>query len=227
MFEVVADWNAKQAHLKEIILNTNKFEEARQLLLEMHSLVHSSSVYKIMNTTYMDEICNGLTEAAFRTMPTAKDVTIAWDLWHLTRIEDLTANILIADGKPVLDESWLERLNTKVRDTGNAMTDGEIIAFSNEVGMEALFDYRRAVGMRTKTIIENLKPDDMKRKMDKAQLDRILDEGGLTEHKDSIWLMDFWGRKTVAGLFQMPITRHQIVHLNDCQKLKLKCRKIK
>jgi hypothetical protein len=43
---------------------------------------------------------------------------------------------------------------------------------------------------------------------------------GVTEHKDSVWLLDFWGKKTVAGILLMPITRHQIVHLNDCIKLK-------
>ena len=36
----------------------------------------------------------------------------------------------------------------------------------------------------------------------------------------SIWLLDFWKNKTIAGLLTMPITRHQIVHINDCFKLK-------
>jgi hypothetical protein len=49
---------------------------------------------------------------------------------------------------------------------------------------------------------------------------RILDEGGVTGHKDSLWLLDFWGKKTVAGILLMPITRHQILHLNDSMKLK-------
>ena len=33
-------------------------------------------------------------------------------------------------------------------------------------------------------------------------------------------LLDFWKNKTIAGLLTMPITRHQIVHINDCFKLK-------
>jgi hypothetical protein len=49
-----------------------------------------------------------------------------------------------------------------------------------------------------------------------------MEEGVLTRQDDSIWLLDFWGKKTVAGLLQMPITRHQIVHINDCFKLKAK-----
>jgi hypothetical protein len=225
MFEVTKDWNPRQALLKEIILKKDKFSQTQNLLLEMHSLVHSSTVYKANSATYFDEIWDGLGEAAFRTMPTVKDATIAWDIWHITRIEDITVNILIADGSQVLNEEWLGKLNTAVRDTGNAMTDEEIIVLSTEMDKDALFEYRNAVGKRTKEIIEGLDPGDMGRKFRPEQVARISAEGGVTEHKDSVWLLDFWGRKTVAGIFQMPVTRHQIVHLNDCRKLKQKCQK--
>jgi hypothetical protein len=80
-------------------------------------------------------------------------------------------------------------------------------------------EYRDTVGRSTKEIIENLKPEDIKRKADPVYINRILTEGGVTRQPDSIWLLDFWGRKNVAGIFQMPITRHQIVHLNDCRRL--------
>lgn len=223
MFDVAKDWNPKQAYLKEIILKPDKFEEAQGLLLEMHSSVHASSVYNKNGETYFDEIWRGLNDAAFRAMPTAKDATIAWDIWHITRIEDLTANILIANNKQVLDDGWLEKLNTSVRDTGNAMTDGEIISLSDSLSMDALYEYRCAVGERTRAIIETLRPPDMKRKFNPEQTARILAEGGVTTHKDSVWLLDFWGGKTVAGICLMPLTRHQIVHLNDCRKLKKKC----
>jgi hypothetical protein len=222
---ITTDWNVKQALLKETILKPEQFEQTRQLLFEMHSLVHTCSVYNVEESTILDAIWNGLDEKTFRTMPTTKDVTIAWNLWHITRIEDLTANILIANGRQVLDEEWLAKLNTTVKDTGNAMTDDEIISFSNEVSMNALFEYRAAVGIRTKAIIGSLQHGDMKRKISMEQTGRILAEGGVTPHKDSIWLLDFWGRKTVAGIMLMPITRHQIVHLNDCRNLRKRLNK--
>lgn len=224
-FNLAADWNPRQARLKEIILKPDRFAEARHLLLEMHSLVHSSSVCNTNIATYFDDIWSSLDEATFRTMPTAKDVTIAWDLWHIARIEDITANLLIAGGSQVLDAGWNERLNTQVKDTGNAMTDDEIMAFSSEIGMDALFEYRSAVGTRTRAIMEDLQPGDMKRRFGPEQTARILAEGGVTAHKDSVWLLDFWGGKTVAGICLMPLTRHQIVHLNDCRNLRRKMRR--
>lgn len=225
MTSITAQWNPKQALLKELLSKPAQFNEAIQLCLEMHASAHTSEMAGIQGRTFEDEIWDGLEEKAFRAMPTVKDVTIAWNLWHLTRIEDLTANILIADGQQVLNDDWLRRLNVAVRDTGNAMSDEEIIALSSTMDMMVMRDYRIAVGRRTQAILKALKPSDLKRKFTAAQLQRIMDEGGLLETEGSKWLLDFWGKKTVAGILQMPITRHQIVHINDSLKLKAKCGK--
>jgi len=68
---------------------------------------------------------------------------------------------------------------------------------------------------------------DRKRKPTQEQLKRIIEENVVTTSKDSIWLVDFWSKKTVSGLLTMPITRHQIVHVNDCFKLVEKYKKKK
>ena len=54
------------------------------------------------------------------------------------------------------------------------------------------------------------------------RLNRILNEGGVLDVEGSRWLLDFWGKKNVAGLILMPVTRHQLVHLNDSMKIKKK-----
>lgn len=225
MFQVGTDWNPRQARLKEIIAKPDKFDEMRALLSHMHSLLHKSCVYDTNPETYMDEIWDGLEEKAFSAAPAAGGATVAWNIWHITRIEDLTANILVDNGRQVLDEDRLKSLNTRVKDTGNSMTDEEIIKFSEELSMSELEKYRNDVGKRTREIIENLRQEDMKRRVEKERLARILDEGGVSRHKDSSGLLDFWGKKTVSGIFLMPITRHQIVHLNACQRLKERYKK--
>jgi len=224
MFPVGTAWNPLQAKLRDMLTKGTEFEEAKALLLRMHAILHAGSVYgQSEPITLMDEVWEGLSPEAFVTMPGAEDVTIAWNIWHITRIEDLTANLLIAGGSQVLDDKWLKTLHTVVTDTGNAMTDEEILSFSKEVDPQALREYRNEVGRRTKNILKNLAEHDLKRKFQKDQVDRILIEGGVTEHPDSIWLLDFWERKNVAGILLMPITRHQMGHLNDCLKLKEKC----
>lgn len=225
MFQPGTDWNPKQAQLKELLAKPDRFEEAKKLCLEMHSMLHSSFITQGSGSTLMDEVWEGLSDKAFVTMPTVKDVTVAWNIWHITRIEDLTANILIGEREQVLDESWLKRLGVQVKDTGNAMTDDEILELSKNIKMDELKNYRDAVGSRTKALINNLTLPDLKRKVRKESIDRILEEGGVTEQGDSIWLLDFWGRKNITGILLMPITRHQVGHLNDSLKLKKKLQK--
>ncbi len=219
------DWNPMQGKLREMILKVEHFDEMKELLFHMHSLVHCKEVYHGKEQTFMDELWDGLEDQAFRMMPTIKDDTIAWNIWHITRIEDLTANYLIAEREQVLDENWHKQLNTKVTDTGNAMTDEEIISFSNEVDMGALREYRNAVGCRVKEILESLKPEDLKRKVPKDGIQRIAEVRGVSTHPGAVWLLDFWGKKNIAGIILMPITRHQIVHLNDSRRLKGVCKR--
>jgi len=224
MFQVGSDWNPKQTKLRELILKPDQFDEAIDLCQALHSVVHCSGVSGTDTATFQDEIWEGLTKEVFATMPTVKDVTIAWNIWHITRIEDIACNILIAQTQQVLNDEWQNRLNTDIRDTGNAMTDDEIVSLSKALDMGELKNYRNAVGIKTKDMIKKLSPSEMKRKVSRESIERVLAEGGVTEHKDSVWLLDFWGKKNVAGLLLMPITRHQIGHLNDSMKLKMKRR---
>ena len=108
----------------------------------------------------------------------------------------------------------------KISFSFNAMTAKEIVDFGNSMIMKELRNYRMAVGRKTQETISQLEANDLKKKMRSNQLKRIIDEGGVLEVEGSRWLVDFWGKKTVAGILKMPITRHQIVHLNAAFKIK-------
>ena len=46
-----------------------------------------------------------------------------WLLWHMARIEDVAANLLLTDGTQVLDgDDWPARLGMARRDVGTGMT---------------------------------------------------------------------------------------------------------
>lgn len=220
-------WNSQQKLLRDIILKPDRFDEAIKLCLEQHSMVHSSEMSRISAVTFEDELWEGLDEFSFRTMPTVKDETVAWSLWHLTRIEDITMNILVADETQIINtDNWIERMNVNVLDTGNAMTDEEIIDLSSNIDMQELRNYRIAVGRKTRDSIQQFQPADLKRKMEPKRLQRILDEGAVLNVDGAKWLIDFWGRKNVAGILLMPVTRHNLVHINESMNIKKKCSKI-
>lgn len=218
-------WNNEMKQLRNIILKPDKIEESKTLALSLHSMVHSSIISGIDRITFEDELWEGLEEETFRTAVKDEGRTIAYNIWHITRIEDITMNLLVAGDEQIFNKvNWQKRINSRIRDTGNAMSENEIMEFSKDINMQELKNYRIETGRRTRDIIKSLSIGDMKRKFDKHRLQRILDEGAVLDVKASNWLIDFWGRKNVSGILLMPATRHHVVHINEslCAKKKNK-----
>ncbi len=216
-------WNDDIKELRKIILKPDKIQESKSLALSLHSMVHLSIMSGVDKKTFEDELWEGLDENTFRTSQNQKGRTIAYGIWHCTRIEDITMNLLVAGDKQIFNrEKWQEKINSNITDTGNAMSEDDIMEFSKNINMEELKNYRIEVGRRTRDIVENLSTQDMKRNFDKHRLQRILDERAVLDVKASNWLIDFWGRKNVAGIILMPMTRHQVIHINESLSAKKK-----
>ena len=214
------DWSNRHKELNKVIRKTENSAKVIEMILDLHKELHTSNVSQSKHVNTIDTLIGDLQQNEFAIMPTIKDETVAWAIWHIARIEDLTMNILVSNDIQIFDESWKERMHIPISDTGNAMTDDEIMQFSKQVSIDELLKYRDAVGIKSREIIKNLRPEDMKRRVSPEGISRILHEGGVTEQADSIWLLDFWAKKDVAGIILMPLTRHQTLHLNDCFKWK-------
>ena len=80
--------------------------------------------------------------------------------------------------------------------------------------------------MTTKEIreyIELLSIKELSRGFSDNNVLRIKTEKGIIPSTQ--WLMDYWGKKTVSGIITMPMTKHQIMHLNDCLDITVKYNK--
>ena len=217
-------WNENIKKLRDIILKQDKIEKSINMCLELHAMVHSCDMSDIDIKTFEDELWEGLDENTFRMATNEKRRTIAYGIWHSTRIEDITMNVLVSGDEQVFNVgNWKEKLNSKIIDTGNALTEEQILKFSRDINMQELKNYRIAVGRKTREIIKNLKPSDMKRKIEKNRLQRVLDEGAVVNVESANWLIDFWGRKNVAGILLMPAMRHHVVHINESLSAKINC----
>ncbi len=217
---VSADWSARHKELGSIIRKPDFFPKAVEMVLSLHEELHTSKVGNSENENNIDALFKDLKQNEYAVMSSPKAETIAWAVWHLARIEDITMNLLVNNGPQVFNAAWQDRMQISLIDTGNAMTDTEIIEFSKQINPPELLNYRDAVGIKSRDIVRHLTADDMKRKISPDGVKRILNEGGVTEQADSIWLLDFWGKKDAAGIILMPLTRHQTLHLNDCHKWK-------
>ena len=171
------------------------------------------------SVTFADEIWEDLTDAYFRRIPRSEDYSIAWVIWHMARIEDITMNMLVA-GTPQLAyaDNWLERIKSPVIDTGNAMDIDAVRQLSTCIEYDAVRAYRIAVGRRTREIVMQLEPENLNQKVSPERLQRVLDEGAVVEEAQGI--VEYWSKRTVAGLLLMPPTRHNMVHINQALRIK-------
>ena len=72
--------------LNRIIRKPELIEQTKELFLEIHGKLHLS-VVSGNERNEVDELVGDLREDEYAIMPTAKDETIAWVLWHISRIE--------------------------------------------------------------------------------------------------------------------------------------------
>jgi hypothetical protein len=82
------NWNEKQKKLKILLSSQKTFHDGIKLLLEMHSLLHDKKVYKINSETFFDSLWDDLPEETCRVI-SDKETSILWNIWHITRIEDI------------------------------------------------------------------------------------------------------------------------------------------
>ncbi|GIQ70407.1 DinB family protein [Xylanibacillus composti] len=222
-------WNANQKKLTAIIAKPSEHDQAVHLFLNNHALLHSSSMTNSTSLTLEDELFDGLLETTIRQYPVGAPDTnnsIAWHLWHITRIEDMTMNVLVSGDHQILHTGdWHRTLKVDFVHSGNDMTENEISQLSSEMDLCALREYRVEVGRKTREIATRLQPGDLKEKV-KIERIHLLEEQRAVK-KESGWLLDYWGKKTIAGLILMPATRHLFLHLNKSIRIKQKIQKHK
>lgn len=217
---MIQELNLLLKTFKEKTKKQESFADAINDLLKLHAEIFPKEVSDATVDTFEDFIWNNAKEEMFYQMPLKDDKTIAYYLYHLTRIEDITSNILIANTDQVFyRDCWQEKLNSPITTTGNELSREELVSFSKNINIKELKKYRIAVGKNTENIIKDFQFSDLKRKMNIDSLKRIISENSVSLNESAIWLIDYWGSKNVLGLILMPLTRHHIVHLNGCYRI--------
>jgi hypothetical protein len=197
----------------------NQHDKAIQLFLNQHAMLHSKKMAQTVIWSFEDEVLNDMPEAQVRCIPLGREHSVAWLIWHMARCEDITMNLLVAGTPQTLHTGgWLKQMKITICDTGNAMDRTSLATFSKAIDLEALRNYRLAVGRRTREIVKQLLPAELKRKVESSRMQQVMREGAVLEAARGI--ADYWSKRNVAGLLLMPATRHNLIHLNEALQLK-------
>ena len=149
--------------------------------------------------------------------------TIAYSLWHIFRIEDIVAHTLIkGDEQVFFAKGYQEKIGSPIITTGNELVKKEIADFSAKLDLDALYSYISDVKKSTEKILKGLSFEETKIKISDDRRKELESLGVVSEDESAIWLIDYWCKKDVRGLIQMPFSRHWIMHIEACERIKAK-----
>lgn len=154
--------------------------------------------------------------------------SIAYSLWHIFRIEDIVVNSLIAGKKQVFfEKDYKNLICSPIITTGNELKGEEIAKFSGKLNIDELYNYIRDVDTVTRDILKAMSYEDTKVKISDDKKKELTSLDVVSKSEDAYWLIDYWCGKDVRGLIQMPLSRHWIMHIEACMRIRDKIISIK
>jgi hypothetical protein len=214
--------NQEIKDLKILLKKEDTFEKGIERFLQLHSQFYKAEMSGRKDPTFEDLLWADLDEAIMRKAVNEKGRTIIYGLLHASRIEDITMNMLVMRGDQIYDKKFKKEINAGIDHTGNSLEKDDILKMSSQVNINALAKYRLEVGRRSREIIKSLHFVDLKRKVKKEDIERVRNVGAVDDVPAANWLLTFWGSKTVEGILFMPASRHQVVHLGENHRAKVK-----
>ena len=125
--------------------------------LRQHAAVHASDVSGLEFPG--QRVFGELSDDQMRTRPGPGLNSLVWLLWHMARTEDAAVNPVVAGRDQVLDDGWMRRMNVPWRIIGTGMTDDEVTEMTARADVASVRAYRTAVGLRTREVVETLRPE--------------------------------------------------------------------
>ena len=170
--------------------------------------------YNPLYEFYIGTAWESISEDLMRQRPYPQVNSVAWSLWHLTRVEDAGLNLFVTEGSQVLDESWMQRLNIPWRHQGSGMTFPEVDELNQRIDLQALRDYSDAVQARTREIVSQLTPESLDTVIEEARLREILIDKGLAHSNPDGLIGTYRGWTKGKCLMNFALT-HPFQHIGE------------
>ena len=214
------NWTQQQDQLRKALSSKAHFDEAIALFLSQHAAVHTARISGGAGWSLHDEVLGGLSETQIKRVPRPGQNSIAWLLWHITRIEDMTINSLSLEQPQVWSLDWAARLGYPLQDCGASMDETEVADFSARICVPALLEYRAAVGAGTRLAVARLNPARARETVATSTIQKLVEEGSITPKAN--WLFEYYTNRTRAFFLTRTATSHNFIHLNEAGRLAVK-----
>lgn len=154
-----------------------------------------------------------------RQRPHPRTNSIAWNIWHITRVEDAGLNRFVTDGMQVLSEGgWMEKMNLPWRHHGTEMSLTEVDELNQRIDLSALQGYSQAVQARTRQVLPTLELDTLNSLMVEDRVRQIIVEDGLAHSNPEGFIQNYTGWSRMKCLMTFGLT-HTWQHLGEMEVL--------
>ena len=216
------EWSELNKSVQTLLKKRGTYEEGLERLFELRGKLWDV-ICSFRSELSREELC----AIPFIGADGYHSKTIAYSLWHIFRIEDITAHTLIAGDEQVFFRGgYQERTGSPIITTGNELSGRQIADFSEQLDISGLYDYISEVKADTERILRSLPFDSLKQKMTAERREQLLSLNVVSSDENAAWLIDYWCGKDVRGLIQMPFARHWIMHVEACLRIREKLRKM-
>lgn len=212
------EWSEQNKRMQLLIKKTDTFDQGKNVLFELRN--------DLMNTLLSFK--TELNREDFDSMPFMNadgyhSKNIAYSIWHIFRIEDIVAHTLVCGDEEILfSGNYQSRINSPIVTTGNEIVKDQISDFTKQLDIDELFSYIVDVKKSTEEIIRNKTFSDLKLKVTNERRENLKALGVVSTDENAVWLIDYWCNKDLRGLIQMPFSRHWIMHIEACLRIKNK-----
>ena len=212
------EWSELNKTMQTQIRKNDTYEAGIDTLFELRN-----RLMKILTVFYSELNREEFNAIPFLNADGYHSKTIAYSIWHIFRIEDIVAHILINEDEQVFcTGGYQERINSPIITTGNELEKQQIADFSMQLNLKELYSYIFEVKASTERILKSLSYDEMKKKVSKERKEYLKSLNVASNHENAIWLIDYWCNKDIRGLIQMPFSRHWIMHIEASLRIRNK-----
>ena len=209
------EWSEQNKRMQSLLKKADTFEQGKEVLFELRN--------GLMDTllSFKEELSRDDFDAMpFMNADGYHSKNIAYSIWHVFRIEDIVAHTLVKGDEEVLfSGNYQSRIKSPIITTGNELVKEQISDFTTQLDIDELYSYVADVKRSTEEIIRNMTYSDLKSKIPEEKKEKLESLGVVSEDENAIWLIDYWCKKDVRGLIQMPFSRHWIMHIEACLRI--------
>ena len=212
------EWSDQNKRMQQLFKKADTFDQGKAVLFNLRN--------DLMDTLL--SFREDLKREDFDAMPYMNadgyhSKNIAYSIWHVFRIEDIVAHTLVKGDEEILfSGNYQSRINSNLITTGNELVKEQISDFTKQLNIDELYSYVADVKKSTEDIIRDLTYGDLKIKVPDERKEKLQSLSVVSNDENAVWLIDYWCKKDVRGLIQMPFSRHWIMHIEACQRIKNK-----